>query len=259
MKNIDKNEIHSEVLMQVPVTTSNIFNDKNSLIILLQFTFTVWFLIITNYWYFETIFNSWDKNWILMLLLLPLNILGYIYEFVFVNALFSALIIKILRKIHPIQEGIFPIDGVEFKYYKLRYWVSYFAIWLVRSVPLPWVDFIVMRMLGSKIGKKVCLYDSWMDTELIDIEDHVMTSLNTVIMSHAVFHDKFIQLRTVLKKNSITGGDSIIAPGSVLEEGAVVGACCSTYIGQHLEGNLIHVGNPAIKTFPIVKDKKAEK
>jgi acetyltransferase-like isoleucine patch superfamily enzyme len=208
-------------------------------------------MILTNYWYFDYTIKNWNTFGIFFLILLPLTIYGYIWEFVFSVASFSALIILILKKIHPIQEGVFPIDGDEFKYYKYRFWVSYFAIWLSRAVPLPWLDFIIMIMLGSKMGKKVCLYDSWMDTELIEIEDNVMTSLNTIIMSHAIYSDKFIQLRTVLKKNSITGGLSLVAPGTILEEGAILGASCSTYIGQHLEANMYHIGNPATKTIPI--------
>jgi len=261
MESGNKTEISGKTMEKIPVTTSNIYSDRKSLLIVVQFTFGVLFLIITNYWYFNFIFKNWDPFWILFVIFLPLNIFGFIYEFVFVIAVFSALILKILKKIHPIngEEGIFSIDGEEFKFYKYRYWISYFAVWLARAVPLPWIDFVIMKMLGSKIGKKVCLYDSWMDIELIEIEDNVMTSVNTVIMSHAVFQDKFIQMKTILKKNSITGGLSIVAPGTFLEEGAILGACCSTFIGQRLESNHYHIGNPALKKIPITKPKDKKK
>lgn len=239
----------SEILKEkIPITTSNIFTDKNSLIILFQFSFGIFLLFAVNWWYFDFIIT---KHAWYFLLLLPFSLYGDLWLFTFGIASLSAAIIRILRLIHLPQEGIFELDSKEFKYYKMRYWSAYFSIWLVRAIPLPWVDFIVAKMLGSKIGRNVCLYDSWIDIELVDIGDHVMTSLNTSIMSHAVYQDKFIQLRTILEKNSISGAQSVIAPGTVLEEGAILGANCSTYIGQRLKGNVIHLGAPANKIIPI--------
>ncbi|MCP4764025.1 MAG: hypothetical protein GY870_19790 [archaeon] len=251
------NSINNEEWKNIPITTSNMGIDKNSLVILIQFLFGAFFIIIWNMGYIGGMINNRDSmiDWILFFLILPPFIFANIYLFVFVITLFSAAIIAVLKKIHPIKEGIFDLNSLEgqeeFKYYKLRYWYTYFAMWLARGIPLPWIDFVVLKAFGCKMGSNVCLYDSWLDIELVDIGDHVMTSLNTIILSHTIYHNKFIQLRTILKDNSITGGLSVVAPGTILEEGAILGANCSTYIGQVLEKNLIHLGNPAKKAIPI--------
>ncbi|MHA1341727.1 MAG: acyltransferase [Promethearchaeota archaeon] len=237
---------------KIPITTSNIPIDKNSFVMFLCFSWGVIITALVSYWYFELLFT---QPTLILYLALPINLYGNIWLFTFSSAVFSMIVVRFLRLIHPIKEGCFNLNTKEgkkeFKYYKLRFWFSYYALWLARAIPLPWVDFVVMKMMGSKIGKNVCLYDSWMDPELIEIGDFVMTSINTAILSHVVYDNYFIQLRVIIEKNAITGAQSIVAPGTYIEEGAILGAACSTYIGQRLKGNLIHVGNPASKSFPI--------
>ena len=101
------------------------------------------------------------------------------------------------------------------------------------------------------MGKSICIYDSYFDIDFVELGDHVMTSLSTSIISHAIFHNKFIQLKTVLKKNSIAGAGATLAPGTILDEGTILASIGSTYIGQHLKGVQNHIGNPVFMTMPI--------
>ena len=243
---------------KIPVTTSNTYTDKKSAIILIQFIFGMLVVIIVNWFPMSYILQDLTKNWWL-LLFLPFGLYGNLWLFTFSVASFTWLIIKILKWIHPPQQGVFTLDSDEFKFYKRRYWASYFAMWLARALPLPWVDYIVYSMLGNKVGSYVCLYDSVIDIEFIDFGKSVMTSMNSVIMSHAIYQDKFIQLRTVLKDNSIVGAEAVIAPGTVLGEDGILGAGCSSHIGQQLEGGVIHLGNPATKIISQKPIKKEEK
>ncbi len=241
---------------KIPVSTSNIYVGKKSLIILLQFCFGI--IVVTLVNFYPTIQIVQEKAWYI-LLFMPFGMYGNLWLFTFSVAGLTWIILKIQKKIHPIKPGIFSLDSDEFKHYKQRYWVSYFALWLARALPLPWVDYIVYSMLGNKVGSYVCLYDSWIDMELIEFGKNVMTSMNSVIMSHAIYQDKFIQLRTVLKDNSIVGAEAIVAPGTVLDEEAILGAGCSSYIGQQLASGVIHLGNPATKMMdqkPIKKLKE---
>lgn len=242
---------------KIPITHCNVNTDKNSLVMMIEFSWGFLTTIAQSFWFFERLvrYHYWYD-----IILLPLNIYGNCWFFVFSTAVFAWMVIKILKRLHPIKEGVFDLNSKEgkqeYKYYKLRFWFSYYALWLARVLPLPWVDFVVMKMMGSKIGRNVCLYDSWMDTELIEVGDYVMTSINTAIISHAIYQNYFIQMKVIIEKNSITGGESIIAPGTYIEEGAILGAAATTYIGQRIKGNLIHVGAPASKTFPIVVGEK---
>ncbi len=42
-----------------------------------------------------------------------------------------------------------------------------------------------------------------------------------------------------------------MSPGTIMQDGAVLGANSYTWIGQELEGDLIHVGIPVSMSFPI--------
>lgn len=244
---------------KIPVTTSNIYTDKNSLIILFQFMFGVLVVLAVNYPIMKSVI---ENKALYLLLFMPFGIYGNLWLFTFSIAVLTWIIIKILKWIHPIQQGVFPLDSDEFRFYKRRYWASYFALWLARALPIPWVDYVVYSMLGNKVGSYVCLYDSVIDIELIEFGKSVMTSMNSVIMSHAIYQDKFIQLRTVLKDNSIVGAEALIAPGTILGEEGILGAGCSSYIGQRLDGGVIHLGNPATKILsqkPTVTSNSPEK
>lgn len=231
---------------KIPVTTSNIYTGTSSLIILFQFIFGILIVTAVNS---PLMIQIIQKNAWYLLLLMPFGIYGNLWLFTFSIVVLTRIIITILKWIHPPQQGIFTLDSNEFKFYKRRYWASYFAMWLARALPLPWVDYIVYKMLGNKVGSYVCLYDSWVDIEMIEFGKNVMTSMNSVIMSHAIYQGKFIQLRTVLKDNSIVGAQAVVAPGTVLEEEGILGAGCSSYIGQRLQGGVIHLGNPATKVM----------
>lgn len=242
-----------EELKQIPLSTCNFPTDKSSIVLFIELFLGILFLTLWNVVYFILV----PFNWIVYLALLPLSIYGNIYLYLFATASFSSVIFHFIKLLHRPKQGIFHLNTKEgkreFQFYKARYWAAYLPLWIARAAPLPWLDFIVMRMLGSKIGKKVCLYDSWIDIELVTIGDNVMTSLNTVIMSHAVYGDKFIQLETILDRNAITGSQSVVAPGVVLEEGAILAAAATTHIGQRLKANYIHVGTPVRKSFPVEK------
>jgi len=47
------------------------------------------------------------------------------------------------------------------------------------------------------------------------------------------------------------GPQTIVSPGTIMQDGAVLGANSYTWIGQELEGDLIHVGIPVSMNFPI--------
>jgi carbonic anhydrase/acetyltransferase-like protein (isoleucine patch superfamily) len=78
-----------------------------------------------------------------------------------------------------------------------------------------------------------------------------MTSLNVLIFSHLIYHDKIVIKRIKIGKNCIVGPHSIVSPGTVMEDEAILGANSITSINQHLESNLIHVGVPVTHKFPI--------
>ena len=246
------------------ISTSGVYKTPFSLIIILQLYIGMILVILMNLWYWNYLFyyatgklifpmdvidDIWFKWFII--LLLPLNIYGNLFLFVFIIILCSSLIIRILNWRSPPKEGVFNRGSKDWKYMHRRFWTAYFPIWLARALPLPWLDIIVYRIFGVKIGKNVVAYEGYIDPLFISIGDFSMTSLHICIFSHLIYHDKVIIKKVNIGEQCVIGPQTIISPGTIMHKGAVLGANSYTWISQELKGDLIHVGTPVSMSFPI--------
>lgn len=223
----------------------------------LPFLNAIYYLITgTNLFPFGLEGDMWFWLWFLVPPWIYLN-LFFFFGLIF---LISGGIFNLLVKLHPPREGTFQRGSKDWKYFHRRFWSAYFPIWMARAIPFPWADIFVYRLFGVKIGKNVVTYEGYIDPELISIGDHSMTSLNICIFSHLLYHDKLVIGKVKIGKNCIVGPHSVVSPGTIIKDGAVLGAESFTRLGQVLEGNLIHIGRPADKSFPIptVKSKRIE-
>jgi carbonic anhydrase/acetyltransferase-like protein (isoleucine patch superfamily) len=105
--------------------------------------------------------------------------------------------------------------------------------------------------LESKLSKSDNAYEGYIDPLFVKIGDHTMTSLNICIFSHLIYHDKIVIKKVNIGQNCIVGPHSIVSPGTVMDEEAILGANSMTKINQHLESGLIHVGVPVSQKFPL--------
>ena len=242
------------------ISTSGVYKTSFSLIILIQLFVGGLVLFIVNLWFINSIYYlltgtefisfGLKAEWYYWLLL-PLNIYGNIFLFVFTVIIFSGGIFRILNKISPPREGTFEKGSKDWKYMHKRFWTSYFPIWLARALPLPWLDIIAYRSFGTKVGKSVVLYEGYVDPLFVEIGDFTMTSLNICIFSHLIYQDKLLIKKVKIGKACVVGPHTIIAPGTIMEDFAVLGVNSYTKINQKLEGNLIHVGIPVSIRLPI--------
>jgi carbonic anhydrase/acetyltransferase-like protein (isoleucine patch superfamily) len=242
------------------ISTSGVYKTTFSLIIIVQLFIGGLILVIVNIWflnqlyflltgkqiYFMELSGAWYE-W----LLVPLNLYGNMFLFAFTIMFFSAGLFKLLNWIHPPREGVFEKGSKDWKYMHRRFWVAYFPIWLARALPLPWIDIVFYRFFGIRIGKNVVLYEGYIDPVFVEIGDFTMASLHICIFSHLIYQDKIVIKKVRIGKHCIVGPQSIISPGTTMRDGSVLGANSYTWIGQELEGDLIHVGIPASKTFKI--------
>ncbi|MFX1375842.1 MAG: hypothetical protein ACFFA0_08530 [Promethearchaeota archaeon] len=242
------------------ISTSGVYKTPFSLIILLQLCIGCIISVLVNIWFYNDLYYLLTgKRFLSFILigqwwewiLLPLNLYGNIFLFAFAIILFSGGINKLLNKLNSPKEGIFKKGSKEWKYTHRRFWNAYFPIWLARAIPIPWSDIFVYRIFGVIIGKNVVAYEGYIDPELVEIEDFTMTSLNICIFSHLIYHDQIIIKKVKIGKACVIGPQTIVCPGTIMEDGAVLGANSYTWIGQVLKGDLIHVGTPVSMTFPI--------
>jgi len=255
MSNSDKSQYKIQY-----ISTSGVYKTPFTLVIIFQLFFGGIILVVINLWFINQLYFLLTGDQIFTLgltaewyywLLLPLNLYGNLFLFAFSIILFSVIINKILNKVSPPREGVFERGTKEWKYTHRRFWNAYFPIWLARALPIPWSDIFVYRFFGVSIGKNVVAYEGYIDPELIEIGDFTMTSLNICIFSHLIYHDHIIIKKIKIGEACVVGPQTIISPGTVMRDGAVLGANSYTWIGQELEGNLIHVGTPVSTSFPV--------
>ena len=242
------------------ISTSGVYKTPFSLIIIVQLFIGGLVLFFVNLWFINSIYYlltgsqfysfGLKAEWYYWLLV-PLNIYGNIFLFVFTVIIFSAGIFKLLNKFSHPREGVFERGSKDWKYMHRRFWTAFFPIWLARALPLPWLDIIAYRFFGTKVGKSVVLYEGYVDPEFVEIGDFTMTSLNICIFSHLIYQDKVLIKKVKVGKACVVGPHTIISPGTVMEDFAVLGVNSYTEINQNLEGNLIHVGTPVSITLPI--------
>ncbi len=242
------------------LSTSGVYKTPFTLIIFVQLFIGGIILIIINLWFINSLYFLLTGNqfyafgiegeWYFWLLL-PLSIYGNIFLFAVSIFIFSAGILKLLNKLHPPREGVFEKGSKDWKYMHRRFWIAYFPIWLARALPLPWADIFVYRLFGVRIGKNVVAYEGYIDPEFVEIGDFTMTSINICIFSHLIYHDKLIIKKVKIGNECIVGPQTIITPGTIMQDRAVLGANSYTNIGQELKSDLIHVGTPVSASFQI--------
>lgn len=83
-----------------------------------------------------------------------------------------------------------------------------------------------LRLWGAKIGKSVYWSPKVeiLDRNLLEVGDHVVVGYGVKMTSHLFNKDKIFLAPIKIGANSVVGGDSRIAPGCVVEDGAIVHA-----------------------------------
>ena len=246
------------------ISTSGVYKTPFTLIMIIQFFVGTFIVIFVNLWYWNSLYfyifddmifplpilNDIVSKWVIILLI-PLNIYGNIFLFVFSIIAFSSLIYKLLNFLNPPKEGVFERESKEWKYMHRRFWTAYFPIWLARALPIPWADIFAYRFFGTRVGKNVVLYEGYVDPLFVEIGDFTMTSLNICIFSHLIYHDKVLIRKVRIGSACVVGPHTVTSPGTVMHDGAILGANSYTWIDQELDSDLIHVGTPATLKLPI--------
>ena len=254
------------------ISTSGVYKTPFTLIMVLQFLVGSFIIIFANLWYWNSLYfyifgepifplailNNELSKWI-MIFLIPLNIYGNIFLFVFSIIVFSSLIYRFLNYLSPPREGVFKKGSKEWKYMHKRFWTAYFPIWLARALPIPWADIFTYRFFGTKVGKNVVLYEGYVDPLFVEIGNFTMTSLNICIFSHLIYHDKVLIKRVKIGSACVVGPHTVTSPGTIIHDGAILGANSYTWVDQELESDLIHVGTPVSIKLPIQSLEESQK
>jgi len=250
MENIKNDEENSEEDYVINFVTSSAISRIN-----LKFLFVylpiIWLsgmITLCYWWYYQPL---WEYL-IPFLLLLPAHILAMFTIFSFACAIFSKLLLILVNLIHKPKEGIFKAElgDNDFEFWCLRIEIKKLVLWLFNNFPLPWVDVLAFKWFGTQIDFSSHLHDAWCDAEFVKFGRRNMIGQGAVVMSSMVIGKYLIIKEVILDDYTVVGGQTTIAPGTILGEESVVGAAASTAFNQILEPGWIYAGIPTRKLKP---------
>ncbi|MFW9879073.1 MAG: DapH/DapD/GlmU-related protein [Candidatus Thorarchaeota archaeon] len=205
--------------------------------------------------FFFNLFSLWIHT-IVIICFLPVSIILYYGIFILFLLLFSKLYLIILNLIHLPKEGIFErsLSNKDYLFFLLRRDLKRFTLKIYDYFPLPWAKLLALKALGIKVSYNSGVLDSYIDSDFIEIGNNVILGEGSVIMSSMIVRNFLIVKRVILKDRCTIGAFSVISPGTVVEEGAILGMGSYTQVNQRLEQNTIHIGRPA-KRWKNIKNK----
>jgi non-ribosomal peptide synthetase-like protein len=106
-----------------------------------------------------------------------------------------------------------------------------------------------LRLLGCKIGKRVCLYTTQItEFDLIKIGDDSVCNDNCTLQTH-LFEDRVMKMSYVdIGKECSVGGMAVVLYDSKMEDRSILEPLSVLMKNETLPANNCFVGAPAIKT-----------
>ncbi len=189
---------------------------------------------------------------LLSILLFPVMLLSVYFIFFISSAIVAKFLLVIINLIHKPKEGIFRAEkgNNDFEFWCLRTELKKIAIFILNNCPLPWVDVLAFRWFGLKLDFSSHLTDAWVDMDFVKFGRKVMIGQGAVVMSSMVIGKYLIIKKVIFDDYTVIGGQSTIAPGTIIGKDSVIGALSYTSYKQVLEPNWIYFGMPAIKLKP---------
>ncbi|MFX1313033.1 MAG: hypothetical protein ACFFHD_10515 [Promethearchaeota archaeon] len=189
------------------------------------------------------------NKWIIMAFFLPAMIIFMWFIFILGCFFLSKLFLILINLIHRPKEGIFKAEiGVaDFEFWCLRTELKKIVLWLIRNWPIPWMDILAFKWFGIKMTLSSSLYDSWCDSEFVTFGRRVLIGQGATIMSSMIVGKYLIIKKVICGDYSLVGGQSTIAPGTILGEDTFVSAISNTLYNQILDPGWIYLGIPVTK------------
>ena len=118
---------------------------------------------------------------------------------------------------------------------------------ILRKTPPCKIKNAIYRIFGVRIGKGVSIaYNVLPDPlfpELLTIQDGVMIGSDCELATHEFLRESFSLGRTIIRKNAMISGYTIIRRGVTIGENAITGAIC--FVSSDVEDNMFVGGIPA--------------
>lgn len=229
-----------------PVSASFLYIVLNIVSLLLP---TVMFLTFFDFALDSDVFN-------LRIILIFLDIFAWWGVYVLISLVFGKLMLIVLELIHLPKEGLFRANNTDkdYKYFCLRTAVKKHIFWVWNNFCFPWISnfaFKICSMRTMTADFKSTMFDGWSDTEFIEYGRNIMIGQGAAVLSSMLVRinneDYLLIKKVIIGDHVVLGGNSVIAPGTIIGHSSTLGVWATTYVGQVLEPDWIYVGKPAKK------------
>ena len=243
LNNKDKKNCFDLLTITNNVLNENTFSWLNFVLIWLSIFPTSLIFI-----FFFDLFSLWISP-LIIICFLPISIILYYGMFILFIILFAKLILIIVGLIHNPIEGVFKrsLRDKDYFFFLLRRNLKSFSLNLCNYFPLPWIKILALRAFNIKIHYNTGVLDSFIDSDFIEIGNNVILGEGSIIMSSMIFGEYLIVKKVIIHDRCTIGALSLVVPGTIVEEGAILGMGSYSKINQLLEKNYIHIGRPAKK------------
>jgi acetyltransferase-like isoleucine patch superfamily enzyme len=236
-------------------TTSSAISRINIKFLILYipiFWFSGFLIGILCYQYTWLAVNVSSLWWIVQIIFLPLFFLGMYILFTVVCLFFCKLFLILINLIHLPKEGIFYaiVGSPDFDFWCLRTEVKKLGLWLLNNSPIPLIDVLGFRWFGMKLDFSSHLYDAWCDAEFVKFGRQVTIGQGASVMSSMVVGKYLIIKKIIFDDYVVIGGQSNVAPGTIVGRDTVIGAVSVTKYNQILEEGWLYMGVPVRKLKP---------
>jgi len=201
-------------------------------------------LMVAIFWYEYTRYFGLST-----ILFLPIALFLMIYIFILGVLFFSKMLLILVNLLHKPREGIFlaEIGDKNYEFWMMRTVLKKIALWFLRNSPLPWIDVLAFRWFGIRMDFSSHLNDAWCDAEFVDFGRNVLVGQGATVMSSMVVGKYLIIKRVIFEDYVLVGGQTTIAPGTIMRHDSMIGALSTTTYNQILDPNWIYFGIPGIK------------
>jgi acetyltransferase-like isoleucine patch superfamily enzyme len=167
--------------------------------------------------------------------------------FLLLYGIYSAVLIRICLKVHPIKPGSFSMEDSHFFYWKFITVIHEFGRGCLLPFTTVFAKPVVSSLFGAKMGKNIAMGGFLVDPWLITVSDNAILGLNSAIISHAITSGRIILKPVIIHKGSTVGVHCVIMPGVSLGENSVVVAGSVVKMDTNIPPNELWGGTPARK------------
>lgn len=164
-----------------------------------------------------------------------------------VYGLLSAVLLRVMLRIHPITPGDYPMESPAF-----AYWMLLSVVYrLGQKTLLPFTpEFmrpVVASLYGARIGKDVAIGGTIDDPYLIELGDRVVIGNHALVSGSVINNGRITLGRVSIGAETTVGANAIVLPATEIGTRVLIASASVVIAGTKIPAGEMWRGNPARK------------